>query len=39
MAEVRLDVDRTFRPTSAGGAGKDERDLGIQVYHLFIDGR
>jgi hypothetical protein len=38
MAEVRLDVDRTFRP-AAGGGGKDERDLGVQVYHLFIGGR
>lgn len=38
MAEVRLDVDRTFRP-AAGGVGKDDRDLGVQVYHLFIDGR
>ncbi len=38
MAEVRLDVDRTFRPATGGG-GRDERDLGVQVYHLFVDGR
>ncbi|MEO8483369.1 MAG: hypothetical protein ABI634_14240 [Acidobacteriota bacterium] len=38
MAELHIDVDRTFRPAS-GAAGKDDRELGVQVYHLFIDGR
>jgi hypothetical protein len=37
MAELRLDVDRTFTP--AAGGGRDDRDLGVQVYHLFVDGR
>lgn len=38
MAEVHIDVDRTFRP-AAGAGGRDDRDLGVQVYHLFLDGR
>lgn len=38
MAEVRVDIDRTFRP-AGGAAGRDDRDLGVQVYHLFLDGR
>jgi hypothetical protein len=32
MAEVKLDVDRTFQP---GGA--DTRELGIRVFHTFIE--
>jgi hypothetical protein len=32
MAEVTLDVDRTFLP----GSG-DTRELGIRVFHIFIE--
>lgn len=36
MAELRLVVEPTFVP-SAIGAGQDIRELGIRVYHLFVD--
>jgi hypothetical protein len=32
MAEIALEVDRTFKPGSA-----DSRDLGIRVFHTFIE--
>ena len=32
MAELVLDVDRTFKP---GGA--DPRELGIRVFHAFVE--
>ena len=34
MSEIVLDVDRTFKP---GGA--DTRELGIRVYHTFIEAK
>lgn len=34
MVELALDVDRTFKP----GAG-DPRELGIRVYHTYLDAR
>jgi hypothetical protein len=40
MVELRLDVDRTFVPATLPAAGnKDMRELGIRVYHLFVDPR
>lgn len=36
MAELRLVVDPSFVP-SAIGAGQDLRELGIRIYHLFVD--
>jgi len=36
MAELRLVVEPSFVP-SAIGAGQDIRELGIRVYHLFVD--
>jgi hypothetical protein len=36
MVELRLVVDPSFVP-SAIGAGPDIRELGIRVYHLFVD--
>jgi hypothetical protein len=32
VAELTIDVDRTFLP-----GGSDTRELGIQVFHLFVD--
>jgi hypothetical protein len=32
MAELTLDVDQTFAP-----GGGDVRDLGIRVFHAFIE--
>lgn len=39
MAEVRIDVDRTFVPSRLPAGGRDERELGLQVYHAFIERR
>lgn len=40
MAELRLDVDRTFVPSKlAANGGKDVRELGIRVYHAFVEAR
>jgi hypothetical protein len=36
MAELRLVVEPSFIP-SAIGAGQDLRELGIRIYHLFVD--
>ena len=38
-AEVRIDVDRTFVPARLPAGGRDERELGLQVYHAFIERR
>lgn len=37
MAEVRIDVDRTFTPAKLPTGGTDARELGIRVYHHFIE--
>jgi len=39
IAELRIEVDRTFMPSALGGGGQDERELGIRVYHLFLERR
>jgi hypothetical protein len=37
MAEVQITVDKTFVPVQvSGGASKDPRELGIRVFHAFI---
>jgi hypothetical protein len=33
MAEIGLHVDQTFRPSSGG----DTRELGIRVFHAFVE--
>jgi hypothetical protein len=38
MAEITISVDRTFQPAAAGG-GVDSRELGIRVYHVFVEPR
>jgi hypothetical protein len=38
-AELRIDVDRTFVPASLPAGGRDERELGLQVYQAFIERR
>ncbi len=35
MAEIGLDLDRTFTPTGGG----DARELGIRVFHAFVEPR
>ena len=39
MAELRLDVDKTFTPSKLPGGGKDDRELGLRVYHAFVEAR
>lgn len=37
MAEVQVSVDKTFVPMEiSGGASKDPRELGVRVFHAFI---
>ena len=35
--EVKLDLDRSFVPAQIPGAGGDPRELGIRVYHAFVE--
>ena len=38
MVELRLDVDRAFVPGKLPNSGnQDSRELGVRVYHLFVD--
>ena len=39
VAEIRVDVDKTFVPAKLPGGGRDARELGIRVYHTFIEVR
>lgn len=40
MAELRIVVDKTFIPAQiSNGASKDPRELGIRVFHAFVDPR
>jgi hypothetical protein len=39
MAELRIEVDRTFVPAKLSGGGRDGRELGIRVYHAFVETR
>jgi len=40
MAELRIVVDKTFIPAQvSNGANKDPRDLGVRVFHAFVDPR
>lgn len=38
MVELRLEVDRTFVPADEG-LGQDRRELGVRVFHVFVDAR
>jgi hypothetical protein len=39
MTEVRLEVDRTFTPAKLTSGSRDSRELGIRVYHAFVEPR
>jgi hypothetical protein len=40
MAELRIAVDKTFIPALVTAANsKDSRELGIRVFHAFVDSR
>jgi hypothetical protein len=36
MSEIAIDVDRTFGPSNGTG---DSRELGIRVFHVFVEPR
>jgi hypothetical protein len=40
MAELHIVVDKTFIPAQvSGGTSKDPRELGVRVFHAFVDPR
>jgi hypothetical protein len=40
MAELQISVDKTYIPALVGGSGsKDPRELGVRVFHAFVDPR
>jgi hypothetical protein len=40
MAELQIMVDKTFVPSVVtSGASKDPRELGVRVFHAFVDPR
>jgi hypothetical protein len=39
VVTLTLAVDRTFVPAKAGGGPGDTRELGIRVYHVFVELR
>jgi hypothetical protein len=39
MAELRIDVSQTFIPAALPAGGRDTRELGIRVYHAFVESR
>jgi hypothetical protein len=39
QAELRIEVDRTFVPSKQPAGGKDVRELGLRVYHAYVEAR
>ena len=39
MAEIRIEVDRTFTPAKLAGGSGDPRELGIRVYNVYVEAR
>jgi hypothetical protein len=40
IAELHITVDKTFFPAQvAGASSKDPRELGVRVFHAFVDPR
>jgi len=37
IVELRIEVDRTFVPAKLANAGKDTRELGLRIYHVFVE--
>ncbi len=37
MAELRLSVDKTFVPAKLSATSKDPRELGVRVFHAFVE--
>jgi hypothetical protein len=39
LAELRIEVDRPFVPANVVPGARDTRELGIRVYHVFVEPR
>ncbi len=39
MSEIRIGVDRTFSPANVQAGSTDTRQLGIRVYHVYVEPR
>jgi hypothetical protein len=40
MVEAHITVDKTFVPAVvSGGKSTDPRELGVRVFHAFVDAR
>ncbi len=39
LAKPLQQVDRTFVPANLAAGGKDVRELGLRVYHAFLEVR
>jgi len=39
MSEIRISVDRTFSPANVQEGSTDTRELGIRVYHVYVEPR
>jgi hypothetical protein len=37
--DFKIDLDKTFVPAKLPAGGRDTRELGIRVYHVFVEGR
>ncbi len=37
MVDLRIEVDKTFVPAMLPNGGSDRRELGIRVYHVFVE--
>ncbi len=37
MSVIRIDVDKTFVPANLPNGGADRRELGIRVFHVFVE--
>jgi hypothetical protein len=40
LAELQIVIDKTFQPSVlTNGASRDPRELGVRVFHAFVDPR
>jgi len=39
VAELVISVDKTYVPAVINASSKDPRELGVRVFHAFIDPR
>ena len=39
MTDIRIDLNKTFVPAKLPAGGKDARELGMRVYHVFVEER